>query len=771
MATTDHSPPSAATGDLQADLREDLSDRRARWEAMDAEAAEQRIHELVVSLNHHGHLYHVLGAPELDDRAYDLLYRELEVLEGRFPELLRPDSPTQRVGGEPVDGLVPFPHRVPMLSLGNAFDEAEIRGFDEKRHPQTGTLRGGVRHALAEAGITVEGPLQYVVEPKLDGLALELVYENGLLTGAGTRGNGEVGENVTHNVRTIRNVPLSLPEGAPAYLSVRGEVLFTLSGFEAMNAERVAAGDKPFENPRNSAAGTLRQLDPTTAAGRPLLFMAHSAGEGIPVEVAPTHSALLAVLHDLGFQINDLNRVCHGPDAVVAAVQAIGEARSGLDYEIDGAVIKVDDRRHQEHIGFVTRSPKWAVAYKYPPPRRRTRLAAVEFGVGRTGVITPVAKVEPCRVGGVTVTSITLHNERHACFPYEEWETRQGRTKSRGIPGAPLRLGDRLEIYRAGDVIPRVGAVVDEPGRQDRPLVAFPTACPRCGSVLEREPSPEWLKTQERGDGDDKDPHPNDLLRCPNRLGCPEQVEAALQHFASRAGMDIEGLGAKLVAQLVERDLARRPSDLYGLEHAVVADLERMAAKSAQNLLDALAASRARPLWRVLVGLGVPHVGESTAKGLAAAFGSLDAVMAASLEELEAVPEVKAKLAGAIYAYLHQPDIAAEVARLGALGLGAAPAEPELPAAVPAGPEASPLAGYTFVVTGTLPTLSRTEAKQAIEAAGGKVSGSVSKRTTALVAGEKAGSKLTKAQQAGVRIIDEATLLRWVAGEHDLAPQ
>jgi DNA ligase (NAD+) len=749
---------------LSADLSEDMDAKTARWEALDADAAQERMGALVDELNHHNHLYHVVGLAEIDDREYDLLYRELEVLEGRFPELVRPDSPTQRVGGEPVEGLEPFPHRVPMLSLGNAFDEAEIRGFDEKRHPQTQNLRGGVRHALAEAGVSVDGPIEYVVEPKLDGLAMELVYEDGVLTGAGTRGNGEVGEDVTHNVRTIRNVPLALRGTPPAYLSVRGEVLFTLEGFEKMNADRVAAGEKAFENPRNSAAGTLRQLDPNVAAGRPLMFIAHSAGEGISVEDAPTHSDLLARLEAFGFQVNELNTVCAGPDAVVAAVDRIGALRSGLDYEIDGAVIKVNDRAFQDLIGFVTRSPKWAVAYKYPPPRRRTRLVAVEFGVGRTGVVTPVAKVEPCRVGGVTVTSITLHNERHACYPYEEWQTKQGKTKSRGIPGAPLHIGDLLEIYRAGDVIPRVGAVVDVEARDGREAVAFPTECPRCGAQLEREPSPEWLKTQERGDADDKDPHPNDLLRCPNRLGCPEQVEAALQHFASRGGMDIEGLGAKLVAQLVERGLARRPSDLYALQLDVVAGLERMAEKSAQNLLDALEASKNRPLWRVLVGLGVPHVGESTAKGISAVYRSLSEVVAADVEALEAVPEVKNKLAGEIHAYLHQPDIAAEVARLEALGLGHAPAEPA-DSEAPSGVDSQPLAGKSLVVTGTLPTLSRNDAKKAIEGAGGKVSGSVSSRTFALVAGEKAGSKLTKAQSLGVRVVDEATLLAWVSGE------
>ena len=764
MAASQRSLFDGSAPQITADLTMDLDALSARWTALPPDAALARVPVLVDALNHHNHLYHVVGAPEIDDRTYDLLYRELEVLEARFPEAVRPDSPSQRVGAQPVDGLEPFPHRVPMLSLGNAFDESEIRGFDEKRHPQTGTLRGGVRHALAESDILFEGVIQYVVEPKLDGLAMELVYENGVLVGAGTRGNGEVGEDVTHNVRTIRNVPLSLKGNPPAYLSVRGEVLFTLSGFASMNQRRTHRGEKAFENPRNAAAGTLRQLDPSVAAERPLMFIAHSAGEGITVEDASTHSALLEQLARHGFQVNALNRVCAGPDAVVEAVRHIGEVRGQLDYEIDGAVIKVNDRLWQDAIGFVTRSPKWAVAYKYPPPRKKTRLLAVEFGVGRTGVITPVAKVAPCRVGGVTVTSITLHNERHACFPYEAWQTRQGRTKSRGIPGAPLRVGDLLEIYRAGDVIPRVGAVVDEADRGTRCVVAFPEQCPRCGAVLEREPSPEWLKSQERGAADDKDPHPNDLLRCPNRLGCPEQVEAALQHYASRAGMDIEGLGAKLVAQLVQTGLARRPSDLYAMQHAAVSGLERMADKSAQNLLDALEESRNRPLWRVLVGLGIPHIGESTAKGMAGGFASLSAVLDASVEALQAIPEVKNNLARKMHEHLHLPDIEAEVRRLEALGLGVA-ADRDAPDDSDAADAAQPLQGKTLVVTGTLPTLSRKAAKEGIESAGGKVSGSVSKRTFALVAGEKAGSKLAKAGALGVRVVDEATLLGWISGE------
>lgn len=728
----------------------ELADRRARWQALGPEAAAARVPALAAELHRHNDLYHTVGEPEIDDREYDLLFRELVELEARFPGLVQPDSPTRRVGGAPVDGLTPFPHRTPMLSLGNVFDAEEVREFECRRDGERVT--GGLRVHLQRAGEDPEQPLHFIVEPKLDGLAMELVYEGGVLTGAGTRGDGEVGEDVTHNVRTIPTVPLQLPPGAPAYLSVRGEILFDLPGFERMNEARLAAGDKPFENPRNAAAGTLRQLDPTVAAGRPLLFMAHSAGEGIDMAAAPTHSALLRRLSELGFVVNPENQRCLGAEEAIAAIAALGERRADLSYEIDGAVIKVDDRRLQDVLGYVTRSPRWATAYKYPPPRQRTRLEAVEFQVGRTGVVTPVAKVAPARVGGVTVTSITLHNERYVRYPAASWEDGR-RTRSRGIEGAPLREGDLVEIYRAGDVIPRVDRVVDEPGRDLRPPFAFPGGCPVCGHPLEWEDA-----ARPKGD---LDPHPNRTARCPNRSGCRAQLEAALQNFAGRLAMDIEGLGAKLIAQLVAEDMVGRPSDLYTLTAPALAGLERMGQKSAENLVAALEQSRSRPLWRVLVALGIPHVGERTARDLAAAFGDIDAIMGAAIDEMAAVHGIGLEVAGAIRAHFDDPTALEEVARLRAHGVQFPPVEAEPAPAPPAG---SPVAGRTFVLTGTLPTLKRGDAKARIEAAGGTVTGSVSGKTDFLVAGDKAGSKLAKARALGVAVLDEAALLALLPG-------
>jgi DNA ligase (NAD+) len=722
---------------------EDIHAARARWDGLDAASAAPRISWLSAELHRHNHLYHTVGQAEIDDRAYDLLFLELSALEARFAELSSPDSPTRRVGGAPVAGLVPFVHRQRMLSLGNAFDARDLHDF-EARRDESGRITGGLRLMLQRAEEDPDQDIAYMVEPKLDGLAVELVYEDGVLTGAGTRGNGEVGENVTHTVQTIRTVPLRLPAGAPQYLSVRGEILFELPGFLAMNRRREAAGDKPFENPRNAAAGTLRQLDPTAAASRPLMFMAHSAGEGIDASEAPTHHALLARLVELGFLINPENQRCTGIDAVIAAIADLGALRANLDYEIDGAVVKVDDRSLQGVLGFVTRSPRWATAYKYPPPRERTVLEAVEFGVGRTGVVTPVAKVAPCRVGGVTVTSITLHNERYVLHPRATWEDGD-RTRSRGIAGAPLRIGDALEIYRAGDVIPKVDRALDAPGRESRPVVQFPEQCPVCDAALVWEDTP-------RVKGD-LDPWPNRTVRCPNRTGCRAQLEAALQNFAGRQAMDVEGLGAKLIQQLVERELVRRPSDLFALPLDTLAGLERMAEKSAANLIEALEECKAQPLRRVLVALGISQVGESTARDLADHFGTVDALMAAPEDALAGVHGIGDEVARCIREFFDNTENREEVERLRAAGVQFTPAE-----VAPSQGVATAAAGRTFVITGTLPTWTRGEAKAAIIEAGGKVTGSVSKKTDFLVAGEAAGSKLTKAEALGIPVLDQAAL-------------
>lgn len=698
---------------------------QGRGAASEAEAKAE-IGALSAALRRHARLYHQESAPEISDADYDALFHRLEELERRWPALREADSPTLQVGWAPVASLQPFPHRKPMLSLGNVFSEAELRDWVAKRD-EAGALRGGLLAALDRADPAAEDTLALMVEPKLDGLAIELVYAQGRLVGAGTRGDGAVGEDVTHTLRRVQSVPLRLRPGAPPYLSVRGEVLFDLAGFEAMNEARVAAGERPFENPRNAAAGTVRQLDPAAAGERPLRFFAHSAGEGID---ASSQSALLEALSALGFEVNPRSRRCLGVAAAWAAIEELGAARADLPYEIDGAVIKVDEVALQDELGFLTRSPRWAVAYKYPAARARTRLDRVDFSVGRSGVVTPVAVLAPVRVAGVTVRNATLHNEQ------------QMRNKPEFLGG--LRLGDLVEIYRAGDVIPRVDAVVDEPERALRPLVAFPGACPDCGAALDREVNPE---------------EPDKVTwRCPNRLGCQAQVEAALQHFAGRLAMDIEGLGEKLIRQLVERGLVRRPSALYALDAATLAGLERMGEKSAQNVIQAIELSKGRPLARALFALGVPLVGESTARDLARALGSIEALAAADEATLLSVDGVGPDVARRVLAFFADPQHQAELERLQAAGVRFAPE------ARPAAPAEGPLLGKTVVLTGTLPTLSRAAATALLEQAGAKVSGSVSKKTDLVVAGAEAGSKLEKAVALKVRVVDEAELLALLAG-------
>lgn len=632
-----------------------------------------------------------------------------------------PESPTRRVGAAPVPELKPFVHPIPMLSLQNGYRKEEPawggpwEDLLEWEGGKPGKV-GGLRRLL---GDDAPARIAYVVEPKLDGLAMEVVYEDGRFVAGGTRGDGVTGEDVTHNLRTVQNLPRVL-RGAPrGRVTVRGEVLFDLPGFERMNEERAARGEKPFENPRNAAAGTMRQLDPALARGRPLRFFAHSAG--LHPELPDTHWALLEQFAGWGFAVNPLNRRCEGMEEVVDAVRALEEQRSALDYEIDGAVVKVDAVALQEELGFVTRSPRWALAFKFPPPRVRTRLAGVLYSVGRTGVVTPVAQLEPVRVGGVTVRNASLFNEH-------QMQRRLG-----------LRVGDTVVIQRAGDVIPQVLEAVDAPGRAERPLHVYPSTCPECGATLVREQV------------DPKKPE-SVTIRCPDGLGCPAQATAALQYFASRLAMDIEGLGEKLVEQLVASGLARHPSDLYRLHErrdALVA-LDRMGAKSADNLLAAIEGSKARPLDRCLLALGIPNVGEATAKDLARHFGSVDALLDADVVAVDAVPGIAEPTARVIVGYLGQPAVREEIARLRALGVAFPPADRATGTA---------LAGKTLVLTGTLPTLTRDEAKRRIEAAGGKVAGSVSKRTDVVVAGDEAGSKLDRARELGIMVVDEAGLL------------
>jgi DNA ligase (NAD+) len=704
---------------------------QALVDQLSEEAARQRVDVLVPEINRHSRLYHTHAAPEIDDYAYDRLFRELELIEHRFPALVRPDSPTLRVGDAPVDELRPFPHEVPMLSLGNAFSDEELHDFECSTDARTGRVNGGIRHQLEREGWVWAdiAPVAYVVEPKLDGLAVELVYEDGKLTGAGTRGDGDTGEDITHNARSIRTIPERLVgEQLPRRISLRGEILFTLEGFAAMNRTRVAEGEKPFENPRNAAAGTVRQLDPAIAARRPLMFVAHSFGFCEGFEMPGTHTAQLAQLQAWGLPINPLNRLVHGVDAVIAAIAELGQQRHSLPYEIDGAVVKVDRIDLQQALGFLTRAPRWALAFKYPAPEVTTILEAVDYQVGRTGAVTPVARLRPVRVGGVTVSNATLHNEDF-------------------VRERDLRAGDTVTVKRAGDVIPRVEGRVEDEGHADRPVTVFPTACPVCGTPLER------LETQQAGDAK--------KIICPNQLGCTAQLRAGLRHFAGRLAFDIEGLGEKLIDQLVDRGLVRRISDLYALKEGQLAGLDRMGDKSARNLIEQIGRSKEVPLPRALVGLGIREVGESTAKELGRAFGDIDSLLAASAADIAAIKGIGEWVAKHVHSFLHEPHTRGAVDDLRAAGV-LFKAVPKATAPVPVGDH--PVRGRTFVLTGTLPTLSRIDAAALIEAAGGVVKDSVSKKTHYVVAGADAGSKLTKAQELGVPVLDEAALQALLAG-------
>lgn len=682
---------------------------------LDEASARARLAWLSPEMRRHNALYHKDDAAEIDDRTYDLLYRELELIEARFPGLAHPDSVTNQVGGDPVDGLVPFEHRVPMLSLSNAFSDEELEQFE------TRLLRR----------LELETALTYVVEPKLDGVAIELVYEAGVLVGAGTRGDGRRGEDVLHNVRTIKAIPQRLHgDDLPARIDVRGEILFTLAGFERMNARRAAQGIKTFENPRNAAAGTIRQLDPNIAARRPLTFFAHSFGELEGADLGATHSGQLARLAAWGIPINPENRIVQGVAGVIEAKEALAELRERLPYEIDGAVIKVDSIDHQESLGFVTRSPRWAIAYKYPPPEVITVLEDIGYQVGRTGTVTPVAHLRPVRVGGVTVSRASLHNKDH-------------------LAELDARIGDRVVVVRRGDVIPKVERVEVDEAHASRPLPVFPDHCPECGTELVLKAFKDRTKQ---------------IMRCPNALGCPQQVRAGIRHFASRGAMDVDGLGEKLIDQLVTHGVISRISDLYFMEKRSLVQLERVGEKTADNLLDALEESKSRPLERALVALGIPVVGESTARDLANHFLTLDAVMSATVEELIQVDGVAEWVATQVRTFFDNDKAQQEIARLREAGVAFTPVDP--PAVDEGDEDAEPawFADKKVVLTGTLPTLKRSDAKKRLLAAGAKVTGSVSKKTDVLVAGADAGSKLDKASSLGVEVIDEAEMIRRLEG-------
>jgi DNA ligase (NAD+) len=675
---------------------------------------EERAAALRELLHHHSHRYYVLDEPEIPDAEYDRLFRELQKIEEEHPELRTPDSPTQRVGGKALEGFAKVRHKVPMLSIRTETDiEASgARNFD-----------GRVRRELElKEG---DAPVEYVAELKFDGLAINLRYENGVLVQAATRGDGEIGEDVTHNIRTIGQIPLKLQSDAPPVLEVRGEVYMRRDDFERLNEsqrEKIAKGaknEKTFVNPRNTAAGAVRQLDPNIARQKPLSFFAYGFGEVAPPLASSTQYESLLALRSWGFPVSDRTQVCNGPEELVAYHQQIGKDRDSLPYDIDGVVYKVNSVELQRRLGFVSREPRWAVAHKFPAQEQMTTVEAIDIQVGRTGKLTPVAKLAPVFVGGVTVTNATLHNEDEA------------RRKD-------VRVGDTVIVRRAGDVIPEVVAVV--PGKRDHRAKVFtmPHRCPVCGSEVVRE----------EGEADH---------RCTGGLFCGAQRKQAILHFAQRRAMDIEGLGDKLVDQMVEGHVIKTLPDLYRLGLRGLVELERMGEKSAQNLLENLERSKRTTLQRFLFGLGIRHVGEATARDLAKHFGKLDAIMDADVEQLLEVPDVGPVVAESIHKFFEQPHNREVVEQLRACGLTWEEGEP-------AKRESLPLAGKTVVLTGTLPTLTRDEAKDMLEAAGAKVAGSVSKKTDYVVAGAEAGSKLDKARELGVPVLDEDGLRSLLAG-------
>jgi DNA ligase (NAD+) len=678
-----------------------------------AEQDRERAIELRAQLHHHAHRYYVLDAPEIPDAEYDQLFAQLQALEAAHPELLTPDSPTQRVIGRVLEGFEPVRHAAPMLSIRTETDTTEggARDFDAR-----------VRRELKLAEDAP--PIEYACELKFDGLAINLRYERGVLVQAATRGDGEAGEDVTQNIRTIGQVPLRLDGVDAAVLEVRGEVYMRRDDFEALNERQRQKGEKTFVNPRNTAAGAVRQLDPQLTAQRKLSFYAYGLGEVQGWEAPATHAAMLDALAAMGLPVNSLRRVVLGTQGLAAFHAEVAAQRDALPFDIDGVVYKVNSRALQQQLGFVSREPRWAVAHKYPAQEQMTLLRDIDIQVGRTGKLTPVAKLAPVFVGGTTVTNATLHNEDEA------------RRKD-------VRIGDTVIVRRAGDVIPEVVGVVLANRTADvgEPFDLYQRLrgrCPICGAAIEREDGEvDW--------------------RCSGGISCPAQRKQAILHFAGRRAMDVEGLGDKLVDQLVDGGVVRALPDLYKLGVANLAALERMAEKSAANVVAGIEASKHTTLARFLYALGIRHVGETTAKDLARHFGALDRLLAASEEQLLEVPDVGPVVAHSIHTFFSQPHNREVVEQLRAAGIGWQEHEGQASA------EPKALTGKTFVLTGALPTLEREQAKALIEAAGGKVSGSVSKKTHYVVAGEAAGSKLDKARELGVAVIDEAALREMLA--------
>jgi len=663
-------------------------------------------------IDQHNFRYYVLDAPSVPDAEYDRLMRELEALEESYPHLISPDSPTQRVGAQPMAEFGEVHHAEPMLSLGNAFSEAELRAFFKR-----------IRDRLSAADvITTDDDIEFMAEPKLDGAAISLRYEDGRLVLGATRGDGATGEDVTHNVRTIKAVPLRLSgKEIPQVLEVRGEVFMPRAGFEAYNRQAAARGDKVFVNPRNAAAGSLRQLDPRLTAQRPLDIFFYGLGEVQGWQVPGRQSEMLARLRQWGLRVCPDSRVVKGVTGCLDYYRGMGERRASLPYEIDGVVYKLDQREHQRLLGTISRAPRWAIAHKFPAQEELTTVRDIEFQVGRTGALTPVARLEPVFVGGVTVSNATLHN-------IDELRRKD------------VRIGDTVIVRRAGDVIPEVVQIVPERRPKDASVVQLPAHCPVCGSDV--------LRAEDEA-----------VARCVGGLYCAAQRKEALRHFASRRAMDIVGLGTKLIDQLVDQDLVHTPADLFRLTHAQLEALDRMGAKSAERLIASLHASRNTTLARFLFSLGIREVGKATAAALATHFGDLERIAQASEEELQQVPDVGPVVAAHVRAFFGEAHNRQVVDDLLECGVSwPAPAQNDDPS--------QPLAGKTFVLTGSLASMTRDEASARLQILGAKVAGSVSSNTDYVIAGEKAGSKLAKAESLGVEVLDEQGLIA-LLGEHE----
>ena len=666
------------------------------------EYIKQHIQTLRSTIDLHNYRYYVLDDPTIPDAEFDSMMRELEHIEQEHPQLVTLDSPTQRVGAAPLKAFAQVTHRQPMLSLSNAFSTAEVEAFDRR-------ICEGLSASCVE----------YAVEPKFDGLAVSLSYEWGVFTKGATRGDGYTGEDITANLKTVRSIPLSLRvNNPPALLEIRGEVLMLKADFLALNLRQQARGEKLFANPRNAAAGSLRQLDPSVTASRRLAFFAYGLGEYDDLNVpCDTHDHVMTYLASLHFPVARECGVVQGTSGLLAYFQQIGDLRDQLPYDIDGVVYKVNAIEQQQQLGYVSRAPRFAIAHKFPAQEAMTELIGIEVQVGRTGALTPVARLNPVFVGGVTVTNATLHNADE-------------------IARKDVRVGDTVVVRRAGDVIPEIVSVVPEKRSTGAPVFAMPDHCPACGARAIRLPN-------------------ETVSRCTGGLFCPAQRKQAILHFASRRAMDIEGLGEKLVDQMVDNAIIRTPADLYRLGLAALANLERMAEKSASNLLQAIENSKHTTLARFVYALGIRNVGEATAKDLAIHLGSLDRLMAADSERLQQVSDIGPIVAESIVDFFAEAHNREVIEQLRASGVQWLEHEEKLDSKI----QALPLSGKTFVLTGTLPTLSREQAKEKIELLGGKVSGSVSKKTDYVVAGSDPGSKYDKAVNLGITVLDEAGLL------------